>query len=112
MALQNVEILEAMERDLGKRLKGLRVDGGAAENKLLMQLQSDYLGSKILKPKILETTVAGAAYLAGLGVGFWSDLKEIRSVWKVHGEFQPEITKRQREQRLASWRKALSRTMM
>lgn len=111
MALQNVEILRAMERDLGKKLKGLRVDGGAAENELLMQLQSNYLGLKILRPQVLETTALGAAYLAGLGVGFWSDFKEIQRVWKINGEFRPEISKKRRDQRLSSWQQALYRAM-
>ena len=111
MALQNVEILQAMEKDLGKKLRGLRVDGGAADNEFLMQLQSDYLGSKMLKPKVLETTAAGAAYLAGLGIGFWSDLKEIQKIWKVNREFRPNISKKQREQRFISWQRAISRTM-
>ena len=108
MALQNVDILKAMEKDLKEKLKNLKVDGGAAKNQLLLQLQADYLGIKILKPKQLETTVAGVAYLAGLGVGFWSSLKEIQSLWKMDREFLPEISKKQRDQRISSWDNATS----
>lgn len=111
MALQNVDILLAMEKDLGRRLKGLRVDGGASANNLLMQLQADYLGSVILRPSLIETTAAGAAFLAGLGVGFWSDLNEIKAAWKADQEFTPRLTQRQRSTRLSHWHEAVGRAM-
>lgn len=111
MALQNVDILEAMAKDLGKKLKNLRVDGGAAHNSLLIQLQANYLGAKILKPQQLETTSAGAAYLAGLGVGIWSELKDIQKVWNIDREFEPEMSPAQRNRRLSSWRQALACTV-
>ncbi len=98
---------EAMTQSLDKNLQELRVDGGAAKNNFLMQLQSDYLGSEILRPEVQETTVLGAAYLAGLGVGFWSDIENIQKVWRIKRKFQPKISQTQRHQRLKSWHKAL-----
>ncbi len=104
MALQNVDILEAMQKDLGKKMTDLRVDGGAVNNNLLMQFQSDFLGKKILRPRMVETTSAGAAYLAGLGVGFWSSTQEIKKVWKVDKIFSPAINSKVRSARLERWR--------
>lgn len=110
MALQNVDILKAMEKDLGKKLKGLRVDGGASENNLLMQLQADYMGTTVTRPQLVETTSIGAAYLAGLGVGFWSSQDEIKKIWKIDKEFQSAMTNKNRLLRLSSWEAALKRT--
>ena len=87
MALQNVDILRAMERDLGRRMGELKVDGGAAANNLLMQLQADYLGRDIMRPKVIETTVAGACFLAGLGVGIWKDTDALAKVWRADRRF-------------------------
>lgn len=112
MALQNTEILLAMQKDLGKNLKSLRVDGGAAANNLLMQIQSDYLGVKIQRPEIIETTSAGAAYLAGLGIGFWRDLNQIKTVWRVEREFTADMNSRSRSERLKRWQKAISRAIL
>ncbi|HND86561.1 MAG TPA: FGGY-family carbohydrate kinase, partial [Pseudobdellovibrionaceae bacterium] len=112
MALQNVEILVAMQKDLGKALRGLRVDGGAAANNLLMQIQSDYLGVETLRPEIIETTSAGAAYLAGLGVGFWSSLSDIKKIWRVEREFKPAMSSRDRRNRLERWQKAIARVSL
>lgn len=92
MALQNVDILLSMERDLGKRMRGLRVDGGAAANNLLMQLQANYLGRKLVRPKVIETTVAGACFLAGLGVGLWQSTRELGSVWQAEREFSVSLS--------------------
>lgn len=111
MALQNVDILEAMQSDLKKRLKAVRVDGGASSNNLLMQFQSDYLGAEIIRPKMIETTSAGAAYLAGLGVGFWKNLEELKKVWEVDKEFQPQLNEKDRKLRLKTWRDAVKRAM-
>ncbi len=108
MALQNVDILEAMKKDLGKNIRGLKVDGGASANNLLMQLQSDYLAASITRPKMIETTSAGAAYLAGLGVGFWKDQAEIKKVWAIDKEFSPTLSAAQRSKRLKSWHKAIA----
>ncbi len=112
MALQNADILLAMERDLGKRMKPLRVDGGAAANNLLMQIQADVLGRRLIRPQVIETTVAGACYLAGIGVGLWSGVGDIRKIWQVDKEFKVAMTPAQRRQRMASWQKALERTLV
>jgi len=112
MALQNADILSAMERDLGKRMKPLRVDGGAAENNLLMQIQADVLGRKLIRPVAIETTVAGACYLAGLGVGLWQSPAELREIWRVEREFKVEMKAPARRKRLASWHKALDRSLL
>lgn len=109
MALQNVDLLKAMEMDLGKKMKNLKVDGGASLNDLLMQIQSDYLGSKVVRPKMIETTALGAAYLAGLGVGHWSSLKEIKDIWQTDKEFQCKYSKKQRETRYEAWQTAVQR---
>jgi len=110
MALQNVDILVAMQKDLGKKLKSLKVDGGATANNLLMQMQADYLGQSISRPQMIESTVAGAAYLAGLGVGFWSSQNELRKVWKLDQDFSPALNAQARAARLKSWHSAVART--
>ena len=112
MALQNADILRAMEADLGKRMKTLRVDGGAAANNLLMQIQADVLGRRLIRPKVIETTVAGACYLAGLGVGMWPSSARIKEIWQAEREFKVEMKPRAREARLASWHRALERTLL
>lgn len=109
MALQNVDILMAMEKDLGRKMREVRVDGGAAANNLLMQMQADFLGVKINRPKMIETTVAGAAFLAGLGVGLWPDLAGIEKVWKTDKMFDPALSKAGRAARLKSWHEAVAR---
>jgi glycerol kinase len=111
MALQNVDILQCMERDFGKRMKPLRVDGGAASNDLLMQCQADYLGRKLVRPRMLETTVAGASYLAGLGVGLWKSPAQIKRIWQKERDFTVAISPAKRRQRLASWHAALRQTL-
>jgi len=112
MALQNADILLAMEHDLGKRMRPLRVDGGAAANNLLMQIQADVLGRKLIRPQVIETTVAGACYLAGLGVGLWSGTGEIRKIWAADREFKVQLSAGARRQRQASWQSALARTLL
>lgn len=111
MALQNVDILTAMEKDLGKRMKPLRVDGGAAANDLLMQCQADYLGRKLVRPKVLETTVVGASYLAGLGVGLWSGQSQLKKIWQPERDFRVSMSAVARRERLASWHRAVRRTL-
>ncbi len=111
MALQNVDILVAMEKDLGKRMKPLRVDGGAAANNLLMQIQADVLGRKLIRPQMLETTVAGASYLAGLGVGLWQSKQEIKQVWQAEREFAVKMSGKARKERLKSWHGAIKKTL-
>ncbi|MEM1155723.1 MAG: glycerol kinase GlpK, partial [Pseudomonadota bacterium] len=112
MALQNADILRAMEQDLGKRMKPLRVDGGAAANNLLMQIQADVLGRKLIRPGVIETTVAGACYLAGLGVGLWNSLTEVRDIWRAEQGFAATISATARRKRFASWDAALKRTLL
>lgn len=109
MALQNVDILETMQKDLGKKLKSLRVDGGAAANDLLMHLQADYCGTSVVRPKNLETTAMGAAFIAGLGSGFWNNLSEIKKVWTVDKEFKVSMSAAARKARKSRWEKAVKR---
>lgn len=109
MALQNTEILLAMEKDLGKKLKGLRVDGGASVNGLLMQMQADYMGSSVTRPKQIETTSIGAGYLAGLGVGYWSSTEEIQRIWAIDQEFKAHMSSKSRKERLLSWQLAVKK---
>ena len=112
MALQNADILRAMESDLGKRMKPLRVDGGAAANNLLMQIQADVLGRRLIRPQVIETTVAGACYLAGLGVGLWDSPAAVKKIWRAEREFSVQMTPAQRRKRLASWNEAIGRTLL
>jgi glycerol kinase len=112
MALQNADILRAMQSDLGRRMKPLRVDGGASVNNLLMQIQADVLGLRLIRPAVTETTVAGACYLAGLGVGMWSSPAEVKKIWKAEREFKVQMKVTDRRRRLASWDTALQRTLL
>ncbi|HAM71596.1 MAG TPA: glycerol kinase [Verrucomicrobiales bacterium] len=109
IAYQVADILQAMEADSGIRLRELRVDGGASNNNLLMQFQSDLLKVPVLRPKVSETTALGAAYLAGLSVGYWKNQGEIASQWQVDRRFAPAMKPAQRALLMAGWRKALSR---
>ena len=110
MALQNVDILRAMERDLGRRMRELKVDGGAAANNLLMQLQANYLGRDIVRPKVIETTVTGACFLAGLGVGIWQDVDALAKVWRSETTFPSRMGPGPRRRRLEAWQVAINRT--
>ncbi len=109
MALQNVDILVTMQKDMGKKLKGVRVDGGAAANDLLMQMQADYCGVNVIRPQNLETTALGAAFMAGLGAGVWKDLKEIQRVWQMDKEFKVKMSSKDRNARMVRWQNALKR---
>ena len=111
MALQNVDILQAMEKDLGRRLASVRVDGGAVENDLLMQMQADFIGGPVERPRQIESTVLGAAFLAGLGVGYWGNLSEIRKVWGVERSFKPELSPAGRRRKLEEWHAAVERVL-
>jgi glycerol kinase len=104
------DVLKAMEADSGITLRALKVDGGAAANGYLLQTQADINGSKVLRPKCVETTAMGAAYLAGLAVGFWKDLDDIRANWAVDRSFLPEIDDAQRQERITGWQKAVACT--
>jgi glycerol kinase len=109
MALQNVDILLAMEKDLGKKMRAVRVDGGAVSDDLLMQMQADFVGVNVERPWQTESTVLGAAFLAGLGCGFWGGLAEIRSVWREEKVFKPAITSKARGKKLDEWHEAVAR---
>ena len=102
------DVLTAMESDSGISLSSLRVDGGASANNYLMQTQADICGAEVLRPKCVETTAMGAAYLAGLAVGYWDSLDEIRKNWAVDRCFAPQITEDDRKVRLKGWQKAVS----
>ncbi|AGH96025.1 glycerol kinase GlpK [Pseudobdellovibrio exovorus] len=112
MALQNADILLAMQKDLKKKMKRLRVDGGASMNNLLMQLQSDYIQTAVDRPVQVETTAIGAAYLAGLGIGHWKNLDEIRKIWKKDSEFRPQQNARMVAKRRVSWTKAIKKSQI
>ena len=107
MAYQTYDVLHAMEEDAGIPLAELRVDGGAAANNFLLQFQADITGVPVLRPKTLETTALGAAYLAGLAAGFWKDAEEIRQNWKQEREFSPSVEPEKREALLKGWQKAV-----
>lgn len=109
MAMQNVEILLAMQKDVGKKMRSLKVDGGATANATLMQMQADMLGVTVERPQNIETTAMGAVFLAGLGSGFWKNLDELRRVSKVDREFKVKWNARQRNARLKEWQAAVRR---
>lgn len=107
MAYQTYDVLHAMEQDAGIPLAELRVDGGAAANSFLLQFQSDITGVPVLRPSTLETTALGAAYLAGLAVGYWADLSEIRRNWQVSAAFSPAAESEKIKEKLAGWHHAV-----
>jgi glycerol kinase len=109
IALQTMDVLAAMQADAGIKLRQLRVDGGASANNLLMQLQADLLGVPVVRPKVSETTALGAAYLAGLAVGFWKSTAEIARQWQVDREFKPGMKGTERKQIASGWERALGR---
>ena len=109
IALQATDVLEAMQADSGLPLAQLRVDGGAAANNMLMQIQSDVLGIEVVRPKNTEATVVGAVYLAGLAVGYWPDKETIARQWQVDRVFKPVMEKAARDKVRATWKKALTR---
>jgi glycerol kinase len=109
IAFQSAEVLAAMQGDAASPLTELRVDGGAARNDLLMQFQADLVGVPVVRPAVTETTALGAAYLAGLAVGFWSGTDEIASLWRVEKRFEPTIATGKRDALLADWKRAVER---
>lgn len=110
IAYQVYDVLKAMEKDSGKPTQELRVDGGATANNFLMQFQADLLGCEIKRPKIIETTAIGAAFLAGLAVGFWKNQEELQSLWTADRSFQPEMMAEKREKLIHFWHKAVDRS--
>ena len=107
IAYSTYEVLSAMEADSGIQLSSLKVDGGASANDLLMQIQSDIADTKVVRPSCVETTAMGAAYLAGLAVGYWNDRTDVLSNWQKDKEFTPQITASDRQERLHGWKKAV-----
>ena len=110
IAYQTNDVLEAMEMDSGIRLSALEVDGGASANNYLVQTQADISGAPVLRPRSVETTAMGAAYLAGLAVGYWHSTDEIRKNWAVDRRFEPKIPQAERENRIKGWKKAVACT--
>ncbi|HEY6240474.1 MAG TPA: glycerol kinase GlpK [Burkholderiales bacterium] len=110
IAFQSADLLHAMEQDSGQPSKELRVDGGAAANDLLLQFQADLLGVPVVRPRVLETTALGAAYLAGLATGVWTSREEIAKQWKVAKRFVPKMKREEAEGRMGEWRRALERS--
>ncbi|WP_029422805.1 glycerol kinase GlpK [Alicyclobacillus macrosporangiidus] len=111
IAYQSRDVLEAMERDAGVRLSALRADGGAAANRFLMQFQADVLGVPVEVPKVTETTALGAAYLAGLAVGFWESQAEIQRNWGLDERYMPRMAQDERDRLYAGWKDAVARTI-
>jgi glycerol kinase len=109
IAYQSADLMSAMQRDAGAAPEALRVDGGATANDLLMQFQADILGIPVVRPRVLETTALGAAYLAGLAVGVWSGPDEIAARWSVDRTFEPAMSADERGTRVAHWRRAVER---
>ncbi len=110
ITFQTVDVLSAMQADSGIKLKELRVDGGATANDLLMQTQADLSGVPVVRPQVTETTALGAAYLAGLAVGFWQNRSDITSQWKASAHFRPEMKPSARRVALAAWQQAIRQT--
>jgi glycerol kinase len=111
IAFQSADVLEAMQKDSGETLKELRVDGGATANDLLMQFQADLLGVPVVRPKVLETTALGAAYLAGLTVNLWKSRDEIAAQWQAQKRFEPRMEAGRRAELMARWREAVGRSL-
>lgn len=107
IAYQTADVLAAMEQDSGIRLKSLKVDGGASANDFLMQFQADILKTQVHRPECIETTALGAAYLAGLAVGYWQDRKEIRENWMLGASFTPQMDENRAEELLRGWKRAV-----
>ena len=99
-----------MVADSGVKLSSLKVDGGACRDNFLMQFQADIINTKVLRPQITETTALGAAYLAGLAVGFWKDKDEISSRWKLEREFTPSLSEEESNKKYMGWKKAVERS--
>ena len=110
MAFQTRDVLDAMQKDSGIELSELKVDGGASVNHPLMQFQADILGVRVRRPAVAETTALGAAYLAGLAVGYWREPADIVGNWALDCEYQPRMSPVKRNARYARWQEAVRRT--
>jgi glycerol kinase len=111
VAFQTREVLDAVNADAALALRELRVDGGMVANDTLMQIQADIIGIPVVRPAVIETTALGAAYAAGLAVGFWSGLDELRANWREDRRWEPAIGAEEREERLGQWKKAVARSL-
>lgn len=110
-AYQTLDVLQAMQADSGVTLSALRVDGGMAVNELLMQFQADILGVSVHRPTVTETTALGAAYAAGLAVGYWSDLDDLRQCWRADRKWTPAMAPQRRAELHGRWKQAVERSM-
>ena len=111
IAYQTRDVLEAMKADSGEEIKALRVDGGASKSNFLMQFQADILGVSVEKPEITEMAALGAAYLAGLGVNFWSSIEELEHYWKLEKVYEPKMKEDIKEELYNGWKKAIKRSL-
>ena len=111
IAYQSADLVFAMASDCGHTPTELRVDGGASANQFLMQFQANVLGCKVVRPAVIETTALGAALLAGLAVGLWKDMDEIRAIWSMDLSLEPQMTEPERKKVLTGWHKAVERSM-
>jgi glycerol kinase len=109
-AFQTCEVLDAVNADAGVPLTALKVDGGMVANELLMQFQADMLGVPVIRPKVAETTSLGAAYAAGLAVGFWSSLDELRANWAEDRRWSPQMDPTERDRQYRNWKKAVTKS--
>ena len=110
LAYQTYDVLKAMESDSGIRLAALKVDGGASANNFLMQFQADVLDTKVERPECVETTALGAAYLAGLAVGYWKDMDDVKENWKLERTFEPNMAENVRTLNINGWHEAVKRS--
>jgi glycerol kinase len=111
IAYQSLDLIRAMEKDTGARIRELRVDGGAVRDGFLMQFQADIMDGRIRRPVVRETTALGAAYLAGIAVGFWQGPEEVKSKWRIEREFEPRLESAARQALLDGWHKAVGRSL-
>ena len=107
LAYQTYDVLKAMEEDFGHGINSIKVDGGACANNLLMQFQADITGKKVIRPRVIETTGLGAAYLAGLATGYWSSKEEIRANMEIDSEFKSMMSRKEAAKKLKGWEKAV-----
>lgn len=111
IAYQCVDVFNCIEEDTNIKIQNLKVDGGASANGFLLQFQSDMLNTEVTRPKVLETTAMGCAFLAGLAVGFWESTDEIKKIWELDRKFEPKMNEMVRDEKLKGWHKAVSRTL-
>ncbi|MBH0029320.1 glycerol kinase, partial [Pseudoalteromonas sp. SWN29] len=110
-AYQTREVMDAMNADAGVDLAELRVDGGMVANELLMQFQADQLGVDVIRPRITETTALGAAFAAGIAIGFWDSEHDVLSTWNEDKRWKPQMARLERDQLYRNWKKAVTKTM-